>query len=169
MSKIAPVSYPGYFQKYIDQVPEKDISAAFKNQQSLLQDFFNSIPADKRLYAYAEGKWTIQEMLQHIIDTERILCYRALCFARGEQANLPGFDENEYAAISEAHARNWDEMVKELVAVRTATEMLFAGFTPQMLERSGIANSNTMSVAALAFIIVGHFYHHKKVVEEQYL
>ncbi|HMO63085.1 MAG TPA: DinB family protein [Ferruginibacter sp.] len=169
MSKIAPVSYPGYFQKYIDLVPEKDISAAFKNQQIVLEDFFNSIPAQKHQYAYAEGKWTIQEMLQHIIDTERILGYRAVCFARGEQANLPGFDENEYAAQSDAHTRNWNDMVKELLILRQATEMMFAGFTPQMLSQKGIANNNSISVMQLGQMIIGHVYHHKNMVVERYL
>ena len=98
MPKPSPTNYPGYFQKYIDQVTETDFSTALQNQSAGLEQFLQSISEEKSMFAYAEGKWTIKEMLLHMSDTERIFCYRALCFARGEKTNLPGFDENDYAA-----------------------------------------------------------------------
>src|ERR1700733_5784478 len=100
MPKPSPTSYPGYFQKYIDQVPEQDLHEAFANQDRVMQHFLSSISEEQSNHFYAEGKWTIKEILQHIIDTERIFNYRALCFSRKEAASLPGFEENDYAANS---------------------------------------------------------------------
>ena len=168
MSKPSPTSYPGYFQKYIDQVPENDLTLAFKNQTPGIETFLQTITEEKSMYAYAEGKWTLKELLQHIIDTERILAYRALCFARGEKQNLPGFEENDYAANSFANARSWDAMRKEFLAVRHGTEILFDSFTKEALEAVGSANNNTNTVAGYGFIILGHYYHHKKIIEEKY-
>ncbi len=169
MSKPSPTNYPGYFQKYIDQVPETDLFAALTNQSAGIEDFLNSIPEEKQTYAYAEGKWTIKEMLQHITDTERIFGYRALCFARGEKTNLPGFEENEYAAGSNANSRQWKSLVAEFIAVRKTIEMLFESFSEEALSKIGTANNNNSSVESIGFITVGHFYHHKKILQERYL
>ena len=169
MPKPSPTSYLAYFQKYIDQVPEEDLQLAFTNQFPVISSFLQSITEEKSNFAYAEGKWTIKEVLQHITDTERIFNYRALACARGEKANLPGFEENEYAANSNAGSRSWQSLVDEFAAVRRSTELLFSSFTPGALENSGIANNNSFTVCSLGFISVGHVYHHKKVIEERYL
>lgn len=169
MSKPSPTSYPGYFQKYIDQVTEQDLPTAFSKQLHVIKAFLSGISEEKSGYAYAEGKWTLKELLQHIIDTERIFDYRALCFARKEAASLPGFEENDYAANSNANTRSWQGLVEEFGVVRRATELLFGSFTDEALATIGLANNNHTSVASIGFIIVGHFYHHKKVMEERYL
>jgi uncharacterized damage-inducible protein DinB len=169
MSKPSPTNYPGYFQRYIDQVPETDMMTAFTNQTAELESFLSTISEERSLYAYAEGKWTIKELLQHIIDAERIFCFRALCFARGEKTSLPGFEENDYAANSHANERKWDSLVKEFLVVRQATELLFNSFPAEALEIIGIANNNPTSVSSIGFIIIGHYYHHKKVLLEKYL
>ncbi len=169
MPKPSPTSYPGYFKKYIDQVPEEDLLAAFSNQHALINDFLSSISEDKSAHAYAAGKWTIKEVLQHMIDTERIFNYRALCFARKETASLPGFEENDYAANSDANSRTWKSLVDEFMAVRHATELMFGSFTTGALANSGTSNNNAVTVGSLGFITLGHFYHHKKVIEERYL
>jgi hypothetical protein len=169
MSKPSPTSYPGYFQKYIDQVPEQDLFTAFDSQLPVIKSFLSAITEERSSYAYAEGKWTLKELLQHMIDTERIFSYRALCFARKEKASLPSFEENDYAANSNANSRTWRSLVDEFLAVRQATTMLFHSFSPQALDTIGTANNNTTSVQALGFITLGHFYHHKKVMEERYL
>lgn len=169
MSKPSPTSYPGYFQQYIDQVPEQDLFSAFENQLPLIKGFLWGISEEKSTYAYAEGKWTLKELLQHIIDTERIFAYRALCFARKEAASLPGFEENDYAAASNANARTWQSLVDEFMVVRQSTTMLFKSFSEEALAASGTANNNPTNVAAIGFINLGHFYHHKKVMEERYL
>lgn len=169
MPKPLPTDYPAYFKQYVDQVPEEDLSAAFKNQLPVLKDFLNSITEEKSKFAYAAGKWTLKELLQHIIDTERIFNYRALCFSRKETVSLPGFDENTYAANSNANNRTWQEMVQEFLAVRNSTQILFNSFSADMLEISGLSNNNPATVNSLGFITIGHFYHHKKVMAERYL
>ncbi len=169
MSKPSPTSHPVYFQKYIDQVPEEDLQTGFTNQLPVIISFLSGISEEKSNNAYAEGKWTIKEVLQHIIDTERIFAYRSLCFARGEQVNLPGFEENDYAANSNAGSRSWQSLLDEFAAVRKSTEILFGSFTKDALEKSGTANNNLTSVSSLGFITLGHVYHHKKVLEERYL
>jgi len=169
MPKPSPASHSVYFQRYIDQVPENDLREAFRNQLPVISSFFEGISEEKSLYAYAPGKWTLRELLQHMIDTERIFNYRALCFARKEAASLPGFEEDDYAAHSNANQRSWQSLAEEFAAVRRATELLFESFTAEALASSGISNNNPCSVASVGFIMIGHFYHHKKVVEERYL
>ena len=169
MPKPSTNSYAPYFQRYIDQVPETDLNAAFQNQAARLNDFLNTITEDKSAYAYAEGKWTIKELLQHIIDAERIFAYRALCFARGEKISLPGFDENEYAANSNGNGRTWKGLVEEFLAVRKSTELLFESFSEEALNNPGLSSNNTTTAASLGFITVGHYYHHKKILEERYI
>lgn len=169
MSKPSPASYFGYFQKYIDQVPEEDLHEAFANQDKVIQQFLSSINEEQSMHAYAEGKWTIKEVLQHMIDTERIFGYRAVCFARKETGSLPGFEEDDYAANSNANARSWQSLVEEFLAVRHSNELMFNSFTEEMLASSGKASNNALSVSSIGFISVGHFYHHKKVIEERYL
>lgn len=168
MSKPSPTSHPGYFQKYIDLVPDEDLLTGFAKQSAVIKDLLGSITEEKSTYAYAPGKWTLKELLQHIIDTERIFSYRALCFARKETISLPGFDENNYAANAAANERTWQSLADEFVAVRHSTELLFKSFTAEALSRIGTANNNPTSVASIGFITLGHFYHHKKVIEERY-
>src|SRR5450432_2349241 len=118
-------TYPSNFQRYIDEVKEDDLKTAFKNQMPAAEIFFQSITEELSKRKYAEGKWTIKEVLQHIIDAERIFGYRALCFARKEGHPLPSFDENEYAINSNANDRDWSELVAEFSSVRTSTEYLY--------------------------------------------
>ena len=169
MSTPSPTNVPGYFQLYINQVEETELFSALNNQTSGLSSFLNSISEEKSTYAYDAGKWTIKELLQHIIDTERIFCYRALCIARGEKTALPGFNENEYAENSYASLRSWEGLVKEFLLVRESSLILFSNFSNHVLEIIGTAGSNTLSVNNIGFILVGHFNHHKKVLVEKYL
>jgi hypothetical protein len=169
MSKPSPTSYPGYFQRYIDLVTEDDLFLGFKNQLPVIQALLASIPEEKGTYAYAVGKWTLKELLQHIIDAERIFTYRALCFARGEQQSQPGFEENEYAANSYADNRTWPSLVEEFLVVRHSTELLFKSFSKKALTSSGIANNNPASVESIGFIILGHLNHHMNIIKERYL
>ena len=169
MPKPSPSTHPTYFQRYINLVPEEDLSIAFKNQAPLLATFFNSISEEKSTYAYAPGKWTIKELLQHITDTERIFAYRSLCFARKDQNSLPGFDENDYAAASNANARSWNELLEEFLLVRKTTEILFNSFTEAALHHSGMANNNPTSAISMGFTAIGHVYHHINILNERYL
>jgi len=169
MSKPSTESYPVYFQRYVNQVPEDDLFAAFKNQLPVIKEFLATVSEEKSFYAYDEGKWTLKELLQHTIDTERIFNYRALCFARLEKASLPSFEEDEYAANSDANRRTWKDMVDEFLAVRQATELLFKSFSPEMFDHIGTSNNKPGTVKSIGFTLIGHFYHHKKVMEERYL
>ncbi len=169
MSKPSPASYSTYFQKYIDLVPEEDLSTAFHNQFFKITQFLHSITEEKSSYSYAPGKWSIKELLQHITDTERIFAYRSLCFARNEKASLPGFDENDYAACSNANLRNWKDLADEFLLVRKTTELLFNSFTNEALNNSGLANKNPATASSMGFIAIGHVYHHINVLKERYL
>ena len=168
MSKPSPTTYPPYFQKYIDLVPDEELLVGFANQAVIIKNLLGSITEEKSVFAYAPGKWTLKDLLQHMIDTERIFCYRALCFARKEAFHLPGFDENEYAANASANNRTWQSLKEEFIAVRNATELLFKSFSEEELLRSGIANNIPTSSVSMGFIALGHVYHHKKIIEERY-
>ena len=168
-TKPSPETYFPYFKRYVDQVPEEDLATAFSNQLPIIKDFLNAITEEKSTYAYAPGKWTLKELLQHVTDTERIFNYRALAIARKETASLPGFDEDSYAANSNANSRSWQTLVDEFLAVRQSTQFLYDSFTDDMFASTGIASNNPITVVSLGFTTLGHFYHHKKVMEERYL
>lgn len=161
--------YKNYFEKYTSLVNEKDLQPAFANQSKTMDDFFTSISEEKSYYAYAEGKWTLKEMLQHIIDTERIFAFRALSISRKETAVLPGFDENNYAANSAANERTWADLVHEMKIVRESTTLLFNSFTEEMMDTTGNFNIATATPNTIGNIIIGHFYHHVNIANERYL
>ncbi|MEO6542236.1 MAG: DinB family protein, partial [Ferruginibacter sp.] len=157
MSKPSPTTYPEYFKRYVDQVPEEELATAFSNQLPVVKDLLNSITEEKSMYAYDTGKWTLKELLQHMVDTERIFNYRALCIARKEIVSLPGFDENTYAEHSNANARAWQDLVDEFLAVRRSTEFLYKSFTTTALDASGLSNNKPVTVNSLGFTTLGHF------------
>ncbi len=169
MPKPSNNDYAINFTNYIALVPEDDLTEAMRNQSLILPDFLHSISEDKSKYVYAEGKWSIKEMLQHIIDAERIFNYRALCIARKETVSLPGFDENNYADNSNGNARSWQSLADEFINVRRSTEDLYSSFTKEMLYQKGLSNNNTATPLSFGFISVGHAWHHKKIIEERYL
>ncbi len=160
---------PAFYHNYIQQVNGTDLMEAMKKQSKDIFIFLKSIPAEKRNFRYAKGKWSIKEMLQHILDTERVFAYRSLCIARKETASLPGFDENNYADNSKAKKRDWSEMIEELKVVRRSTEILYDSFDREQMATFGISNNNPISVSAIGFIMVGHINHHIKVIKERYL
>jgi len=169
MPKPSPSLYPAYFKKYVDQVPDEELLIAFKNQLPVIASLLNTITEEKSTYAYDTGKWTLKEVLQHLIDAERIFNYRALCIARGETVSLPGFDENSYAENSNANSRTWQSLVDEMLALRKSTECLYQSFSDKALASSGLSNNNPATVHSFGFITLGHFYHHKNIIEERYL
>lgn len=128
-----------------------------------------AIPEEKLSYRYAEGKWTIKEILVHVVDDERIYAYRALRFARNDKTELPGFEQDDYAFYSGANRRDIKDILNEFATVRHATISMFAGFDEQALMRAGIADSKIMSVRATAYHIAGHEMRHVNVIKERYL
>jgi uncharacterized damage-inducible protein DinB len=167
--KLKPGSYPSHFAGYIELVKNKNLDSILKNQIETSKQFFNSIPEEKTDYRYAEGKWNIKEVLQHIIDTERIFTYRALAFARKEISALPNMDENNYAENSHANNRKWKDLIEEFEAVRHATIYLYESFSEDQLELTGKTVSYEMSVKAVGYIIAGHSAHHINILKERYL
>lgn len=131
--------------------------------------FVQNIPMDKFDYRYAEGKWTIKDIIQHIIDTERIFAYRALRISRNDKTLLPGFEQNYYVDNTNANDRNIQDLLTEFSAVRQSTLLLFKSFSEKQLKRMGTASNAAISVRAIGFIIIGHQKHHQKVFQERYL
>lgn len=169
MPKPTSGTFPPYFSRYIDKVTEDDLQAAFDTQHEVIEIFFSSITEEKAGLAYAPGKWTLKELLQHIIDAERIFAYRALCIARKETINLPGFDEDSYAANSEANRRTWHGLVEEIKTVRRSTKLLFENFSEATLNNAGLSNDHPATVNAIGFIMIGHLTHHVGIIKERYL
>ncbi len=131
--------------------------------------FVQNIPMDKFDYRYAEGKWTIKDIIQHVIDTERIFAYRALRISRNDTTPLPGFEENDYVENTKANERGIQDLLAEFSAVRYATLFLFKSFSEEQLKRMGTASGTAISVRAIGFIIIGHQKHHQNVFQERYL
>lgn len=160
---------PEYFQRYTAYVTEEDLFLAMDTHQPQSLSFFEHLPADKWDHRYAEAKWTIKEMLQHIIDTERVFQYRALAFSRKDKTDLPSFDENLYASNAEASRRSPDELLKEFELIQKSGKALFQSFSPAQLQSSGFANGKEVYVEGMGFIMVGHVLHHIKMIRERYL
>jgi hypothetical protein len=158
-----------HFYNYIKLVGEGNIRDLLEEQAQKTIEFFTSIGREKWLYKYAEGKWTLKEVLQHITDAERVFAYRALAFARKDSNSLPSFDENSYAANSNANSREWADLIEEFAAVRKSTILLFNSFSDETLRNTGIASGKEISVLALGYISVGHLSHHVNIISEKYL
>jgi hypothetical protein len=160
---------PSFYHNYIAKVQQENLVDAFIAHQKEFLQLLETLPADKWDYKYAKDKWTIKELVQHVIDAERIFSYRVLCFARNESASLPGFNENSYAAASKAFKRKPEELIAELKAVQQSTTLLFSSFDEDQLEAAGTANNSSIYVNAIGFIVVGHALHHAKILKDRYL
>lgn len=169
MARPLAQDYAEFYHTYVSLVPENDILEAFSSQTAATLQFLDAIPENKLDYAYATGKWTIRQVLQHMIDAERIFGYRALRFARKDLTPLPGFDENEFAAAARVEQRDWMDMIEEFQMVRLASEHLFRSLNEEELQRKGVASNNPITVLSLGYIIVGHAMHHLRVIKERYL
>lgn len=169
IAKPAAGEYPPYAAMYIDLLPDDGrVLAHLEDQARLIDVFFRALPADRLRYRYAPDKWTPKEILLHLADDERIYAYRALRFARGDGTELPGFDQDPYAAASGAEARALESLLAEHAAVRASTLSLFANLPDTALTRSGVANGARVTVRALAWHIAGHELHHLKILRERY-
>ena len=162
-------SVPSHFKNYIKQVDETDVLQALRLSGARSQVLIHSIPADKADYRYGDDKWTIRELLCHVLDAERIFAYRALRFARNDKSQLHGFEENDYVPESNATGRSLEKIATEFQHLRTSTIDMYESFTEDMLRRRGIASNSEMSVLALGFVIAGHEAHHRRILAERYL
>ncbi len=169
MRKPEQNEHPPYYTYYINLVKIEQGVKALENQIIEMQQLIGSVPVELEEYKYAEGKWTIKEVLGHICDVERILGYRALCIARGEQIELPGFDEDRYVETGLFNKRSLYDLAHEFSIVRESNLAMFKSFDETALNRSGTANKNKMTVRAILFMIAGHEKHHINVIQERYL
>ena len=159
--------YPEWAKRYISLV-EGNIVEILMAQAIDFPNFVNNL-IEKADYAYAPGKWTIKEMVGHIVDTERILTYRLLCIARGEKASLPGFEEDDYVANAHFKDRSLFSLAEEFTLMRKSHMFLINSLNKEELDRMGNANGKDISVRALVYILAGHIMHHIGVVKERYL
>lgn len=158
-----------YYKYYIDLVEQQEIVDALTEGKKWISAFIKSIPDSKAEHAYDAKKWTVKQVLNHIIDTERILCYRALCFARGEKQKLAAFDENAYAANANLKNTDLDLLCEEFVAVREASILLFKQLGAEQLQIKGTTGLGEVTVLSIGYMICGHALHHAKVIQERYL
>ena len=164
-----PNEYNAYYKTYINNATAIDIVEGLEKNLDSVVSFYRSIPSIKYNYAYADGKWTIKDVLLHIIDTERIFAYRVLRIARQDKTPLVGFEQDAYVESGNATSRNIEDLLAEYKAVRQATIVLYKSFDSSVLEEIGEASGFSISVRALGYIITGHENHHNQVIEERYL
>lgn len=162
-------SVPSFYKTYVKQIEETDVVQALRLSGFRMQLLMHSIPADMIDHRYEPGKWSVRELLCHVIDAERIFAYRALRFARNDRTPLSPFDENAYAPQANAEGRSLKKIADELTHLRASTVDMFEGFTTEMLTRKGMANNSEMSVHVLGFVIAGHETHHRRILSERYL
>jgi hypothetical protein len=163
-----PAEYSPYFSRYISLVAEDHVAAALAGQPSEWRALLGGLSADEAGYRYAADKWTVRQVVGHVIDAERVFAYRALCIARGETASLPSFDENAYAAAAGHDGYALDELLDEFAAVRHATIALFRHMDGDAWQRVGRVNQPPISTRGLAYIIAGHAQHHAGILVERY-
>lgn len=164
-----PAEVPSFYHGYIDRVEGYDLMGALREASDRAQAVLTAIPEERGDHRYAPEKWSIKEVVQHVIDAERIFAYRALRFARNDATELAGFDENTYAPNALADRRALSDLATELELVRSSSILLFRSFTTEMLLRSGTANGLRISVRALGWVVAGHAHHHMNVIEQRYL
>ena len=163
------VLIPEAYKGYVAAAGSDDLSTALKKSAKQFRKLCKNLPKKKIDYAYAEGKWTVRELVQHVIDAERVFVSRALWFARRDTTPLPGFDENTWTVTSNASAREWEELIEEFKVLRASTKFFFDSLNDQQLLSNGTANNNQMNVAGLGFVCAGHVCHHINIIKERYL
>ena len=168
MSRPLETEYAPYFQRYVAHVTEDDILPAMRAQSDALDLLLDRVRPEHETFRYAEGKWSIREVVGHLIDGERMFGYRALCIARGDTQNLPGFDENEYMISAPFDRINLEDLLSEFRLVRLSNIAMLRNLDETAWTRMGTANDAPVSVRALAFIMVGHVRHHMGVLRERY-
>lgn len=157
-----------YYTKYINLVKEDDIHDAFRNQDQVLQTALNSITEDKANYAYAEGKWTVKELIQHCIDAERVFAYRLLCLSRGDKSSFPSFDQDLYALHSNANDRQWEDIKEEMLNVRASNRNLVDSLSEETMQNGGTVSNNYITALSIGYIMIGHMTHHLNILKEKY-
>jgi len=171
MHKPKSSEYVSFYQPYLDILPD-DGSSLEELLDSSLRDFLSltrGISKEKEDFAYQQGKWTIKQLVQHMIDAERVFAYRAMRFVRGDQTVLSGFDENAYADAAPANNRSLEDLIREFELLRSSNMLFFESLEEEDLKKQGQVGENVFSVKALGFICSGHVQHHLRILRERYL
>ena len=163
-----PSEYAPYFARYIDLVPETDILSSLDTQMKDTSDTLRRVGEERSNYRYADGKWTIKQVVGHLGDVERIFAYRALAIARGEKTVLPGFDEDTYVRQGDFESWKFRDLVDALAIVRSSNVLMFRNLSEEAWDRRGVASDSPATVRALAFSILGHERHHMNVLRARY-
>ncbi|MDM5317836.1 DinB family protein [Fictibacillus sp. b24] len=161
--------YADYYKTYVKLVPEGDIAQILGDQMRETVGIVSLLSEERCEYRYEAGKWSIKEVIGHVVDTERIMSYRLLSIARGEKVSLPGYDENAYVEIADFDSSSMKTLLENFVAVRQATIQLIKSLSEESLTRTGTANGHEVSVSALMMIIAGHELHHRNIILERYV
>ncbi len=169
MNRPKPGDYAQYYEQYISEIKGSNILKVLESQLSETIVLLKSVTEEKGNYKYAEGKWTIKEVIGHFTDTERIFAYRALCFARGETKVLPGFEQDDYVNSGKFNEKPLSDLINEFRLLRESNLVLFKSFNADSLAKAGRVEDNRVTVLAILFIIAGHTRHHLKIIEEKYL
>ncbi len=169
MPRPTATEYAPFYEGYINKAEGEDAVSILEESYTPLQNWLASLENADLSYSYAPGKWTLAQLLQHMIDTERVFAYRAMCIGRGEKQGLPGFDENEFAAAAPATGRRLKGLAEELLTLRKATIILFRSLAKEnAIGNMGAASGKSISVNALGFIMVGHVIHHQQIIANLY-
>ena len=169
MSRPEKSEYDEYYERYVSLVEETDIISAMENQLAEYERIFAAITEEKSLYAYAEGKWTIKELLGHLTDGERIFAYRALRISRADETPIEGFEQDGYIENSNFNQTKFEDLTEEFLLSRKANLILFKNLPDEAWPRAGTASGVPVSVRALAYIMVGHVRHHLNILKSRYL
>jgi hypothetical protein len=169
MTRPLETEYAPYFQGYVNQVNEAEILPVLRSQLDDLDALLDRVAEEKETFAYAEGKWTIRQIVGHLIDGERVFGYRAFSIARGEKQDLPGFEQDDYIVTAPYNHISLEDLLSEFRLVRQANLAMFRTLDSESWNRSGVANGNSVSVRAIAFIMAGHVRHHMSVLRDRYL
>lgn len=169
MTRPEKTEYAEFYADYIRLVEESNVISSLEKQIAGVQNLFAGISAEKENFRYAQNKWTVKELLGHLIDGERVFSYRALRISRGDETPLAGFEENQYVANGNFSDSSFDDLLEEFTALRRANVLMFKNFSEAMWLRRGTASDQTVSVRALAFMMVGHVRHHTNILRERYL
>lgn len=165
----AKTDYAEYYQRYIDLIEGEDIINILSSLNKETSDVLNSFPQSKGNFAYAPGKWSVKEVVGHMMDTDRIFAYRALAIARGEKQPLPSFDQDEYVKNGKFNLRELSDLTYEYRLLRESNILLFKGFEQSVYSNRGVAAGNEVTVLALMWMIAGHQKHHLNILREKYL
>lgn len=169
MSRPDLSEYPSYYGQYINLVKGDNILRTLQEQVLSMQNILSEVPEEKENFTYAEGKWTMKEVIGHVIDTERIFAYRALRFARQDKTELPGFDQDKYVPVGNFNIRTLYDLAHEFGNLRESNIIMFRHFDEKGWSSSGTANGQEISVRSLAYVIAGHALHHMNVVKTKYI